>query len=191
MQSRRRCCLCWQLDNSFEEVDGQIAHLDKNPSNNAIDNLAYLCLKHHNRYDGKTSVSKNYTIQEVKTYRSYLYDAINAGTLLPSCTITIPDQESQLEEIIASWCHRVAQKTTELEWPVPTLEDYSPGSFKRLRNTSEPKLSIVKEAVDELCSAITLYNRSAGVGALALRHQLREESRIVQRCAKIQSEILQ
>lgn len=73
-QSKRRCCLCFGLHNDMSEKAGQIAHLDGNPSNNRFENLAFLCLKHHDEYDGSTSQSKGYTIQEAKEYRTRLYD---------------------------------------------------------------------------------------------------------------------
>ena len=69
---KRRCCLCYGIDNDIGEKRGQIAHLDRNSNNNKIDNLAFLCLHHHDAYDSKTSQSKNYTIEEVKNYRNKL-----------------------------------------------------------------------------------------------------------------------
>src|SRR6266571_3156113 len=69
---RRRCCLCFALRSDISEKAGQIAHLDHDPSNNAPDNLAFLCLEHHDEYDSRTSQSKGLTIQELKRYRSEL-----------------------------------------------------------------------------------------------------------------------
>lgn len=46
-----------------------------------MDNLCFLCLNHHNQYDSETSVSKNYTIKEIKTYRDSLYSQIGTGAL--------------------------------------------------------------------------------------------------------------
>lgn len=70
---RRRCCICFGLkkDDTFKK-HGQIAHLDKNPSNNSIENLVFLCLEHHDLYDSRTSQSKNITLGEVKAYRDEL-----------------------------------------------------------------------------------------------------------------------
>lgn len=75
-RSARRCCLCFFLDHDHSEKRGQIAHLDKNPANNKIDNLAYLCQHHHDMYDSKTSQTKGYTIKEVKQYREQLHKII-------------------------------------------------------------------------------------------------------------------
>lgn len=70
--SKRRCCLCFGLNSDLDQKKGQIAHLDKNPSNNSLNNLAFLCLEHHDSYDSKTSQSKNFTMPEVKQYRAEL-----------------------------------------------------------------------------------------------------------------------
>ena len=74
--SRRRCCLCFGLKSDLGEKRGQLAHLDHDRDNNTEGNLAYLCLEHHDRYDSRTSQSKNYTIGEVKRYRKELYTAV-------------------------------------------------------------------------------------------------------------------
>jgi hypothetical protein len=79
---RRRCCFCFVLDNDDKEKRGQIAHLDHDPSNNARDNLAFLCLHHHDDYDSPRSQSKGLTIIEAKRYRAELL--ANVAQHLPS-----------------------------------------------------------------------------------------------------------
>lgn len=74
MMSRRRCCICFGLEHDETRKKGQIAHLDRNPANNDPENLAYLCLEHHDEYDGRTSQSKGLTTEEVKGYRQELYN---------------------------------------------------------------------------------------------------------------------
>jgi hypothetical protein len=64
------------LSGDLDEKIGQIAHLDKDPSNYAEDNLAFMCLEHHTLFDSTTSQHKNYTLREVKTARRKLYEAI-------------------------------------------------------------------------------------------------------------------
>ncbi len=80
--SRRRCCICVALRDDVSEKKGQIAHLDRDPSNNDPDNLAFLCLEHHDQYDSSPSQSKGFTPQEVKRYRAALPAALAAR---PSC----------------------------------------------------------------------------------------------------------
>jgi len=76
LKSARRCALCFHLDGDLNEKNGQIAHLDKNPSNSTEDNLAFVCLNHHTLFDSRTSQHKNYTAHEVKAARANLYEAI-------------------------------------------------------------------------------------------------------------------
>ena len=71
--SRRRCCICYGLHRDLNIKQGQIAHLDRDNTNNDFDNLAFLCFEHHDKYDSTTSQSKNFTIFEVKQYRDELY----------------------------------------------------------------------------------------------------------------------
>jgi len=52
---------------------GQIAHIDHNSGNNNTDNLAFLCLNHHDQYDSRSSQSKQLTIRELKSFREELY----------------------------------------------------------------------------------------------------------------------
>ena len=73
----RRCALCFGLSHDLTEKHGQIVHLDQDPSNYGEDNLAFLCVTHHSLFDSRTSQHKNYTIQEVKTMRAALHDAIS------------------------------------------------------------------------------------------------------------------
>jgi hypothetical protein len=84
VQSRRRCCICFGLHRDDTLKRGQIVHLDKNPNNNSPVNLAYLCLEHHDEFDGKTSLSKGITPREVKKYRDELYDHYNKWNFVSS-----------------------------------------------------------------------------------------------------------
>ena len=51
---------------------GQIAHLDRDRTNNTIANLAYLCLEHHDAYDSTSRQSKGFSAREVRAYRAEL-----------------------------------------------------------------------------------------------------------------------
>jgi hypothetical protein len=79
--SNRRCALCFGLSKDLDEKVGQIAHLDKNPENNVLDNLVFLCFPHHDKYDSTTSQSKNYTKGEIKNYRDSLYKYIQSHNI--------------------------------------------------------------------------------------------------------------
>ena len=73
IKCRRRCALCFGLNNDLSERPGQIAHLNQNNEDSELENLVWLCLEHHDRYDSRTSQSKNYMQQEVETYRNELH----------------------------------------------------------------------------------------------------------------------
>jgi hypothetical protein len=75
-KSARRCPLCFYLNSDLTEKMGQIAHLDGDRTNGAEDNLAFMCMPHYSQYDSTTSQHKNYTLAEIKTLRSKLYEAI-------------------------------------------------------------------------------------------------------------------
>jgi len=73
LSSRRRCCLCFWLKGDDEVKKGQLAHLDGDHANSTEDNLAFLCLEHHDEYDSTPSVSKGLREREVRKWRDELY----------------------------------------------------------------------------------------------------------------------
>ena len=79
IKSRRRCPLCVFLDGNESERPGQIAHLNGDNSDSRFENLVWLCLEHHDKFDSKTSQTKNYTQVEVKSYREKLYQKYAAS----------------------------------------------------------------------------------------------------------------
>jgi len=72
-KSRRRCCLCFWLDGIDDPVKGQIAHVNKDRSDSKEENLAFLCLRHHDEYDSIPSQSKGLREKEVRHWREELY----------------------------------------------------------------------------------------------------------------------
>lgn len=76
LRSRRRCCICFGLNRDTSIKQGQLAHLDGNSANSSEDNLAFLCLDHHDQYDSTTRQSKNFNQIEVKEFRTELHTAI-------------------------------------------------------------------------------------------------------------------
>lgn len=78
-KSARRCALCYGLDGSLAQKEGQIAHVDRDHSNAALKNLAFLCLEHHDKYDSRRSQSKGFIPGELLVYRESLLAAISRG----------------------------------------------------------------------------------------------------------------
>lgn len=73
IKSKRRCALCAGLNDDLSEKPGQIAHLNGDNSDGRFENLVWLCLEHHDKFDSKTSQTKNYTALEVRSHRDKLY----------------------------------------------------------------------------------------------------------------------
>lgn len=100
--SRRRCCICFALDSDSTEKAGQIAHLDRDASNSQPGNLAFLCLKHHDQYDSRTSQSKGLTLEEVKGYR---------GQLAAFVADTLPQSDADIAAALVRALDRPAFRT--------------------------------------------------------------------------------
>jgi hypothetical protein len=73
---RRRCAICFGLHRDMRIKAGQIAHLDRDAANPTLDNLVFLCLEHHDQFDGRTSQSKGLTSEEVRRFRQELAAAV-------------------------------------------------------------------------------------------------------------------
>lgn len=80
-ESRRRCAFCFGLNNDLNRKKGQIAHIDRNSSNSSEENLAFLCLEHHDEYDSKPSQSKGLTPRELTQYQKELIAMLTAKWL--------------------------------------------------------------------------------------------------------------
>ncbi|MFA7297547.1 MAG: hypothetical protein WC211_10270 [Dehalococcoidia bacterium] len=80
--SRRRCCLCYFLDDDHAEKRGQVAHLNRRPDDSRFENLVWLCLDHHARYDTASRQAKGYSRSEVREYRARLYQQFHEMSAL-------------------------------------------------------------------------------------------------------------
>jgi hypothetical protein len=83
LRSRRRCCICFGLNRDLRLKPGQIAHLNQKCDDNREDNLAYLCLEHHDEYDSSTRQRKGLTEQEVRAFRDELFARLSEYLSLP------------------------------------------------------------------------------------------------------------
>ena len=88
IRSRRRCCLCVYLLGDKRVKKLQISHIDRNHANNSLENLAALCMDHHDEYDTKRSQSKGITMQELRNYKKTLFADIENGVLRLDDTAT-------------------------------------------------------------------------------------------------------
>jgi hypothetical protein len=114
--SRRRCCVCFALRSDDGEKRGQIAHLDHDRSNSTKENLAFLCLEHHDQYDSRTSQSKGMTLVEVKRYRTLLQERLKSPF---TASYSVP-QDSLL--LTPARIHLVRSKTEALDYAPRTAQ---------------------------------------------------------------------
>ena len=134
VKSRRRCCLCYVLKGDKDTKDGQIAHIDRNPANNAIDNLVYLCLDHHNQYDSVPSQSKRLSSAEVKLCKRLLYKKL--GTSGTQWKLII---EGTVDRYPCDKIHEIINQLSELvDGAEITIKEISEGSVViNLESTEE------------------------------------------------------
>lgn len=100
LSSKRRCALCFAYQNDPAIKKGQIAHIDRNPENNEEKNLAWLCLQHHDEYDGKTSQSKGWTLKELTESKNNLAEFIKKDfdKLSPEFEISKPVKKTRYKK---------------------------------------------------------------------------------------------
>jgi len=111
--SRRRCALCYGLTRDTSIKRGQIAHLDGDVSNNTPDNLAFLCLPHHEEYDSRSRQAKGITPAELGRYRDELYKAISTAWNKPA-TFT-PAIRDPRDAIAGHYVRQGSQQTAEFQ----------------------------------------------------------------------------
>lgn len=119
-RSGRRCCVCFALHRDLGVKRGQIAHLDRNPANSTVANLAFLCLEHHDQYDSRTSQSKGLTVQEIESYRSELCKTMKAFRAMKDKGLHICSM-AKLHQYMneqRAWCLQITNKMDCLadEW---------------------------------------------------------------------------
>jgi hypothetical protein len=116
-RSARRCSLCYGLNKDFSEKQGQIAHLDKNSSNHTLANLVFLCLNHHDQYDGKSSQSKGYRSGEVKHYQEALYKVVSEKLRRDDLFQAEVDKAEQAYEAVSNIEYRLYSLENSLDVP--------------------------------------------------------------------------
>jgi hypothetical protein len=72
MKCKRRCALCYGLNNDDGEKRGQLAHIDRDGANVEERNAAFLCSFHHDLYDSTSHQSKGYMPGELKGHQETL-----------------------------------------------------------------------------------------------------------------------
>lgn len=93
---RRRCAMCFHLEDDLSRKEGQLAHIDRNHANSALENIAFLCLAHHNDYDTKPSQAKGWRPAQLLEIKHKLLQAIADGRHA-SCPVPRRNQARQAD----------------------------------------------------------------------------------------------
>ena len=92
----------WLKGDTRPKLDGQIAHADRNPSNNASQNLVWLCVKHHAQYDRLSPQAKRITPTELCFYRDELVAYVKDPKMAAAWADTTPIARSRRSPHVAS-----------------------------------------------------------------------------------------
>ena len=95
IETRRRCCLCYFLNEDKSQKRVQIAHIDRKRNNAASSNLVPLCLNHHDEYDSSTSQSKGITMEELRRYKNMLIAEVKKERRDDSLEIKVEERQIQ------------------------------------------------------------------------------------------------
>jgi|LakMenEpi03Aug12_release.lakeMendotaPanAssembly.Ray.scaffolds.fasta_scaffold47867_2 tetratricopeptide (TPR) repeat protein len=78
-----------------DRVDGQIAHIDRDNRNPELDNLVFLCLRHHDEYDSIPRQTKRLSPDEVRFYQKQLHQVL--GTIPVSWELRIEGEKEDFD----------------------------------------------------------------------------------------------
>ncbi|WP_155644451.1 HNH endonuclease [Burkholderia anthina] len=117
-RSRRRCCICYGLNRDTSIKQGQIAHIDQDSANAAEDNLVFLCMPCHDKYDSITRQSKNFTAAEIRHFRDELDQALTSAFSQP---VAFGEVLSQPRQSSANHYIRIGGGVSSAELTIHTL----------------------------------------------------------------------
>jgi hypothetical protein len=92
LASKRRCAFCFGLRGDSRAKKGQVAHIDRDASNSAEDNGAWLCTPHHGEYDSVSRQTKRYTPEELRAYKTMVIEHMKQPLVWPDASATVPRQ---------------------------------------------------------------------------------------------------
>lgn len=161
IESKRRCCLCFHFSKDLEIKTGQIAHLNKKNHDHRVENLAFLCFKHHDDYDSTRSQSKGITRLEVIHAKQSLIEELSSISQ-QSIKITISVEgdfhsltSSEREQLLSNAISKVEMKGEVV------VVDIEPGSIKyTIRISGEDALNLLKSYNSHLLAGSGIKNIS-------------------------------
>lgn len=137
--------------------EGQIAHLDRDPSNVDEENLAYLCLDHHARYDSRSDQTLRFRKEEAKHARDELCARIKeglfgnvgvpTGSKLIKVVVTVKGSFESFEKADREELLECIKHLSQIEGHV-TMVRFEPGSTKLTLKLSEEDAERLLSAAD-------------------------------------------
>ena len=122
-KNKHTCCIC-----RTEHKDVQIHHIDSNNNNNAIHNLAVVCLDCHSKITGRRGLGKNYSHLEVIKYKRNWESTIKRQRSLGLQKKSLgPHQDSTLKIEVKKILYKIAStdKITEIKENLQLLYVYN------------------------------------------------------------------
>jgi len=168
---RRRCSLCFYFNFDTDIKDGQIAHIDRNNSNNKEENLTYLCLSHHDQYDCKPSQSKRITESELIEAKAkleeFILDQHNHLTPLP---MKDPKDKAKMKEV-----RKISIDLYHIRYPIYEAfkdfvmsivqeTEFNVSDFYRFRDRTHDALFLYGDEIDSFLDEVARK-------AIELRHK--------------------
>jgi hypothetical protein len=169
IKSKRKCALCFGLMGDAKEKKGQLAHIDRNPSNAALENAAFLCQKHHDEYDSRSRQTKGLTPNELKVYQENLYEYLASPSPWPDASGSIKHRLNRKVGVsLEVYDRRVTVYRTTIQFVRYVFKDLKPefqGIFQFATDTDEA-LFLFDETVAEYLT--TLYKKALRLHAIGL-----------------------
>jgi hypothetical protein len=164
VQCRRRCALCFCLENDTDEKTGQLAHIDRNPENNAKENAAFLCLEHHSRYDSTSSQTKGYLPDELREYQRIVWAYVE------SIEISKPTSRDSEGAVVSLelYDRRLPMYHTATEFVRSVLKDLRPELTQILKFAADTDQALFLFDQDIADYLVSLFNRALRLNTLDL-----------------------
>ena len=99
--------MCFGLKDVDVENRGQLAHLDGNPKNNKIQNLAFLCVPCHGLYDADSDQFLAYTADEIRYYQELLHKHLGHDEIHWEITATASPANYQAAKEAVGQAHEI------------------------------------------------------------------------------------
>ena len=93
-------CFGLGVNGGLEMKEGQIAHLDRDRSNSAAENLVFLCQAHHTEYDKTSPQIAGFSPEEVRGFRRSLHEKFDDPVMWTLTIIASLNEYDKAREVV-------------------------------------------------------------------------------------------